>query len=235
MKKIFLDINFICDLIISRKTSEASRSKIRELANNEDNVFLATSSLSTIFYIANNTHKDNAFAKQQMDFLRNEALDCKNKLNKDNAFEIADFFIREVLKEPAKTQEYNIAETIYDICKNVVMLVPLSSKASFRALEYCKNNPKADLEDILQYFVAKENGCEEILTNDKKFPKIDIALVDSYGNRFYMSNTHHKEEKTKESLVAVAKNKLINLANSIKDFFTDNKDDNKNKPKRNKQ
>ena len=41
----------------------------------------------------------------------------------------------------------------------------------------------ADLEDTLQCFCAKENGCEQIITSDKKFVLcgIKIATYDDFG------------------------------------------------------
>ncbi|QKU36239.1 type II toxin-antitoxin system VapC family toxin [Campylobacter sp. RM16192] len=33
-----------------------------------------------------------------------------------------------------------------------------------------------DIEDITQYFCAKENGCDVIYSNDKKFPQLDILI-----------------------------------------------------------
>jgi predicted nucleic acid-binding protein len=34
-----------------------------------------------------------------------------------------------------------------------------------------------DLEDVLQYLCAKENGCDILITNDKKFYDCDIKRV----------------------------------------------------------
>ena len=36
-----------------------------------------------------------------------------------------------------------------------------------------------DLEDNLQYLIAKENKCEYIITNDKKFYTKDIKVLSS--------------------------------------------------------
>lgn len=33
-----------------------------------------------------------------------------------------------------------------------------------------------DIEDVMQYFCALENGCNGIITNDKNFPKINLPL-----------------------------------------------------------
>jgi predicted nucleic acid-binding protein len=34
-----------------------------------------------------------------------------------------------------------------------------------------------DLEDILQCLCAKENGCDVLITNDKKFYDCDIKIM----------------------------------------------------------
>ena len=48
----------------------------------------------------------------------------------------------------------------------------LRNKAWQYAIKY-----NADYEDALQYFCAKENGCKAIITNDKDFPQLGIALI----------------------------------------------------------
>ncbi len=56
----------------------------------------------------------------------------------------------------------------------------LSNDGLLLACEYAKSELKSgrkiDFEDILQYFCALEGGCEAIVTNDKTFPKLQIAL-----------------------------------------------------------
>ena len=58
--------------------------------------------------------------------------------------------------------------------------LPLSSDGLSMACEYAKSELKSgrkiDFEDVLQYFCALEGGCEAIVTNDKTFPKLQIAL-----------------------------------------------------------
>ena len=45
-----------------------------------------------------------------------------------------------------------------------------------------KSGRKIDFEDVLQYFCALEGGCEAIVTNDKTFPKLQIALKRTDAN-----------------------------------------------------
>ena len=45
-----------------------------------------------------------------------------------------------------------------------------------KAWQYAIKNG-SDYEDALQYFCAKEHNCNAIITNDKDFPKLDIALI----------------------------------------------------------
>ena len=37
-----------------------------------------------------------------------------------------------------------------------------------------------DLEDVVQYYSAKKNGCEVIVTNDLKFYQQDIRVINSH-------------------------------------------------------
>lgn len=58
-----------------------------------------------------------------------------------------------------------------------------------KAREYAREND-ADYEDALQYFCAKESGCDTIITNDKNFPKLDIRLTRTNKNlENYYPNT----------------------------------------------
>ena len=45
-----------------------------------------------------------------------------------------------------------------------------------QSLEYALDNG-CDLEDTLQCFTAKENGCDYIITNDKKFVECGVEIV----------------------------------------------------------
>lgn len=46
-----------------------------------------------------------------------------------------------------------------------------------KSFEYCKQNENADLEDVLQAFCAKENNCDALVTNDKKFVSDIIEII----------------------------------------------------------
>jgi len=92
-----------------------------------------------------------------------------------------------------------IYENTYKLDKKEVMgfYENLSKSSKFKCLsisdEYLRksceyvlnqisNNKKSDFEDTLQYFCALENGCSCIITNDKNFPKLDIALIRTNPN-----------------------------------------------------
>lgn len=68
-------------------------------------------------------------------------------------------------------------------------------------LNQISNNKKSDFEDTLQYFCALENGCSCIITNDKKFPKLDIPLIrtnpkfENYTPENKAENTQAQEKK----------------------------------------
>ena len=176
MKKVFLDVNFVCDLLIKRSNSIQTKNEFEKLIRDESNAVVSTSSVPTIYYIASNIHKENTFFIQQMKLLRDKALEVKENLNASNALEIANFFIDEILKEPDR-QKRDVASDLYSLYNaGIINLVSTDTEATLNAIKYCKDNPNNDLEDVLQYFIAKENGCDVIYTNDKKFPKLDIPL-----------------------------------------------------------
>ena len=45
-----------------------------------------------------------------------------------------------------------------------------------KSLEYALDNA-CDLEDTLQCFTAKANGCQYIITNDKKFVDCNVEII----------------------------------------------------------
>ncbi len=47
------------------------------------------------------------------------------------------------------------------------------------AIEICQKNQNIDLEDVLQCLCAKREGCELLVTNDKKFYNCGIKIVSS--------------------------------------------------------
>lgn len=52
----------------------------------------------------------------------------------------------------------------------------MTAEDRYFALDYMDRNYGSDFEDLLQYSAAKNSNCSIIVTNDKDFPKIDIAL-----------------------------------------------------------
>ncbi|SNZ06954.1 hypothetical protein SAMN06265182_0856 [Persephonella hydrogeniphila] len=60
---------------------------------------------------------------------------------------------------------------------NVYILIPFSNHEVKQALELIETDPKfKDLEDTLQYVLAKKEKCDLILTNDKEFYSPDIKI-----------------------------------------------------------
>lgn len=58
---------------------------------------------------------------------------------------------------------------------NLFMIVEEDKSVRLSALRYSIEND-TDYEDALQYFCALQNGCKLIITDDKDFPQLDIAL-----------------------------------------------------------
>ncbi len=72
-------------------------------------------------------------------------------------------------------------EAIYDIedALDVYNLIQFSSYEVKESINLIKENNKSfkDLEDTIQYVLAKKERCDLILTNDKKFYSPDIQTV----------------------------------------------------------
>ena len=70
---------------------------------------------------------------------------------------------------------------------DIFELIPFANEDLNRAIYLMEKNQKfKDLEDTLQYVLAKKEGCDLILTNDKKFysPDIQIATTSEFIKEF---------------------------------------------------
>ncbi|GAB6045631.1 type II toxin-antitoxin system VapC family toxin [Caminibacter profundus] len=68
---------------------------------------------------------------------------------------------------------------ILDFFENIIdkwNIVGFGEKTLKESIKYCKEN-KADLEDVLQCFCAKNNNCEIFITSDKKFVNCGIKIM----------------------------------------------------------
>jgi len=57
-----------------------------------------------------------------------------------------------------------------------IQIIPIDITIISNALQIARDENHKDLEDILQYLCAKNEHCELILSNDKKFFTRDIKL-----------------------------------------------------------
>lgn len=83
----------------------------------------------------------------------------------------------------------DMLSTIYYIIKNKELvleffetiqdewnIVPFGQDTIKKAILSCKKSQNQDLEDMLQCICAKENGCDTLFTNDKKFVDCGIEI-----------------------------------------------------------
>jgi len=70
-----------------------------------------------------------------------------------------------------------VLEKMYFVSE-IFTLVPITSEDVVEALDLCKmrTTPYTDYEDALQYICAKKIQADVIMTNDKQFVSLDIAL-----------------------------------------------------------
>lgn len=79
-----------------------------------------------------------------------------------------------ILSKEDKKNALNKIEEITDFCK----IIEFSNKEVKQTCELMKSNPNyKDLEDTIQYILAKKEECDLIISNDKNFVSEDIKLL----------------------------------------------------------
>jgi len=79
-----------------------------------------------------------------------------------------------ILSKKSKLVALDSIEMINEICT----IISFSNKESLEAVNLMKKDKDyADLEDTLQYILAKRVECDLIITNDKNFVSKDIFLL----------------------------------------------------------
>lgn len=63
-------------------------------------------------------------------------------------------------------------DDIWEVCY-------LNKKDDLIIINLMKQHPKYDYEDLHHYLCAQKSGCEFIVSNDKKFPKIDLEIKET--------------------------------------------------------
>lgn len=74
------------------------------------------------------------------------------------------------------TDKLNALDALEDI-EAIFTILPFDNALLKSAVALMKKDASfVDLEDTIQYLLAKQNGCEMIVTNDKKFISKDVKL-----------------------------------------------------------
>lgn len=74
------------------------------------------------------------------------------------------------------TDKLNALDALEDI-EAIFTILPFDNALLKSAVALMKKDTSfVDLEDTIQYLLAKQNGCEMIITNDKKFISKDVKL-----------------------------------------------------------
>lgn len=117
-----------------------------------------------------------------LDSKRSHALSSQHflKCYKNEEFCLSEDSISTLFFVAQKRLPYNtIIEYLEALQKNFVIL-PFGEDVIKKALEYCKNSSRPDLEDVLQACCAKENNCDFLVTNDKSFVANIIPVSSVY-------------------------------------------------------
>ena len=81
-----------------------------------------------------------------------------------------------ILSKQGKENALNSIEQINKICK----IIELSNAEVLQTCQLMREDENfKDLEDTLQYVLAKNTNCDLIISNDKKFYSTDIELLTS--------------------------------------------------------
>ncbi len=77
------------------------------------------------------------------------------------------------------------------ILNRTLTLVKFDNTEVDEAILLMEQNPKyIDLEDTIQYVIARKKRCEYLLTNDRKFVSDDIPLLGSDTALEILSKSH---------------------------------------------
>ena len=73
----------------------------------------------------------------------------------------------------------NAVLDFFSVIQKEWLIVPFGKDRIFRAISICRNNPKADLEDVLQSLSALDLECRYVISNDMNFYDcgVDIATA----------------------------------------------------------
>jgi len=75
------------------------------------------------------------------------------------------------------TDRLNALEALDDV-ESIFTVLPFDNSILKKAINLMKKDSDyIDLEDTIQYVLAKENKCDVIISNDKKFISKDIKLT----------------------------------------------------------
>ena len=79
----------------------------------------------------------------------------------------------------AKKNKTDVLNKIEDTNKTLTV-IDFSNKEIAQTCQLMRENPHfKDLEDTIQYILAKKEGCEAIISNDKNFYSEDIPVMSS--------------------------------------------------------
>lgn len=95
--------------------------------------------------------------------------------NGDELFTSCDIFTTVYYVSTKKIAKATIIEELERLLVFVAVL-PIDMTTVRHALEIAKNTTNSDLEDVLQYVCALQQGCDLILSNDSSFYTDKIKL-----------------------------------------------------------
>jgi len=86
--------------------------------------------------------------------------------------------ISTIYYDEAKKSKPNALRKITDI-NSIVNIIEFANKEIAKACELMETKVYKDLEDTIQYVLAKKTNCDAIITNDRDFVAKDIPILSS--------------------------------------------------------
>jgi len=77
------------------------------------------------------------------------------------------------------------------VINRIIRVIEFGSKEVNEAIELMERNPRyTDLEDTIQYVIARKSGCDYIVTNDQAFASGDVPILSSREAWIQLSKQH---------------------------------------------
>ena len=130
-------------------------------------IFFDANIFNDIFDTTRNTHK---YSKALFDYILKNGFDVYTSCD----------IITNIYYITAKYTSKEIALKSLDSLKEIITIIPFAKDELSQTIELMQNDKDYnDMEDAIQYILAKKETCDFIITNDKQFTSKEIPALTS--------------------------------------------------------